>query len=97
MLTTAHKSFTANYMFQKRRPNCSLTHCCIMSKTVEESMDHLFLCCLSALALWHRLFELVGICWVAPPSSTHMLLNDYLKVVLDYLVRSGFLRHLFGT
>ena len=78
MLTTAHKSLTANYMFQKRRPNCSLcTHCCIMSRTVDESMDHLFLCCLSALALWHRLFELVGICWVAPPSSTHMLLNDY--------------------
>lgn len=40
-------------------------------------MVHLFLHCPVALSLWHRLFVLRNVMWLAPKGSAHMLLIDF--------------------
>ncbi|GMP73853.1 hypothetical protein CsSME_00031458 [Camellia sinensis var. sinensis] len=67
-----------NDTLQKRRPNRSLNpQRCIMCCKDGESLDHLFLHYPVVLSLWHRLFVLRNVMWLAPKGSVHMLLIDF--------------------
>lgn len=78
MWALVHGGIWTNDTLQKRRPNRSLnSQWCIMCRKNEESVDHLFLHCPIALFLWHKLFLLGNVMWVAPQRSAHMLEVDF--------------------
>ena len=70
-----HEKANTNDRLQLRRPQKFLnSHCCILCKGSEESIDYLFLHCPLTLGLWHELFSLAKMDWVLPLSIGGMMI-----------------------
>lgn len=63
--------------YKREDPIAPCPQWCIMCKESEEQLNHLFLHCPVVLRLWHRLFCLVEVLWVAPGTSFQILLIDF--------------------
>lgn len=76
----AHKKLNTDDMVQRKRPKCYiLAQWCVMSKGVEESVDHLFLHCFIAMDYGEFFFlQLVEIDWVVPFSCVQLLMIDFM-------------------
>ncbi|GMP91138.1 hypothetical protein CsSME_00041961 [Camellia sinensis var. sinensis] len=78
MWILVHGGTLTNDSLQRRRPLRYLNpQWCIMCCKSGESLDHLFLHCSVARQLWHMVFGLGNVVWVAPKGCAQMLLFDF--------------------
>lgn len=74
----SHGMLNACDLVQRRRPSwCLSLHRCVMCKVDAETVDRVFLRCLVALSLWHRLFLEANVSWAASASCRALLCERF--------------------
>lgn len=74
----AHGMLNACDLVQRRSPSwCLSLHQCVMCKVDAETADRVFLRCLVAMFMWHRLFMEANVSWAASASCRTLLCERF--------------------